>query len=235
MGHRSLRTMSPVRRLAHRLGAPLAITALKALWSTYRWTIDGDAPVRAFGAEKRPMILTLWHGDIAVGSRFLSTLGRAGVNVTYLVSPSVDGEFAVRLLALIDGRSVRGSATRSGVKAMHGLYRAMVKDNGSPVVLPDGPLGPRRECKPGSLLLARLSGAPIVPIACAASSSWRLRTWDRQLIPRPFSRVVIAVGKPFTIPADGDEETLQRNSVDLGRRMIDLETRAQAIADGPAV
>jgi hypothetical protein len=127
------------------------------------------------------------------------------------------------MVEVLGGRSVRGSATRSGVKAMRGLYRAISRDRASPVVLPDGPTGPRRVCKPGSLLLAQLSGAHIVPIACAAAPEWRLRTWDRMLVPPPFARVRIAVGSAYQLEKGGDGEHLERARVDLERRLATLE------------
>jgi len=227
--HRSRRSMSVGRKLAYGVAAPLMVAALRLLWSTYRWTVVGDDSLRRYADEGHPMILTLWHEGIFVCARYLSGLGRLGVHVTYLVSPSVDGELAVRLLARIDGHVVRGSATRSGVKAMHGLYRAMVRRNASPVVLPDGPQGPRHSCKPGSLLLARLSGSPVVPVSCAASASWRLPTWDRQMVPKPFSRVAILVGEPYTIPSGDGEDEMERQRLALEDRLRELGDSARGM------
>jgi lysophospholipid acyltransferase (LPLAT)-like uncharacterized protein len=223
---RSHRTMSVGRRLFYAVAAPVVAAAVKTLWATCRFTVTGGEVIDELGEAGQRMVLTMWHEHVGVAARQLSRLGRVGVNVTYLVSPSVDGELAVGLLRRIGGSIVRGSATRSGVKAMHGLYRAMVRANASPVVLPDGPQGPRRSCKPGSLLLARTSGAPVVPMACAASAAWRLRTWDRQLLPRPFSRVAIVVGEPFTVPSGASDEELERHRAHLEEQLDALEKQA---------
>jgi lysophospholipid acyltransferase (LPLAT)-like uncharacterized protein len=136
--------------------------------------------------------------------------------VTYLVSPSRDGEFASRVLRVVGARVVRGSATRSGVKALHGLYRAVVKENASPVVLPDGPQGPPHHCKPGPVLLAKLSGAHILPMGCAASRSLRLRTWDHAFIPLPFARVCVELGTGYPIPSelDGEGQEAERGKLE---------------------
>ena len=224
--------MSIGRRAAYGVAAPVIVASLKRLWSTYRWTVVDNGMVREHAAKGQPMILTLWHGGVYVCAKFLSGLGSLGVEVTYLVSPSVDGELAVRLLGRIDGRVVRGSATRSGVKAMHGMYRAMRKHNASPVVLPDGPLGPRHSCKPGSLLLARMSGSPVIPLACAASSAWQLPTWDRQLVPRPFSRVAIVVGQSRTIPSGAGEDVMERERLALETSLHELEEKARGVVRG---
>jgi lysophospholipid acyltransferase (LPLAT)-like uncharacterized protein len=224
--------MSLLRRASYALGAPVVAGLLKTLWGTYRFTVLGEKGPREFAETGSPLILTLWHDSVFVCAWYLNRLGGLGVRPTYLVSPSMDGEFAVRLLSRIEGHVVRGSATRSGVKAMHGLYRAMARDNASPVILPDGPKGPRHHCKPGSLLLAQLSSAPVLPIACAARWAWRLPTWDRQLVPKPFSRVVIVLGEPYNVPSGLDESRLEEERGGLEQRLLELATRAEGYLRG---
>jgi lysophospholipid acyltransferase (LPLAT)-like uncharacterized protein len=227
--HRSHRRLSVTRRAAYAVAAPAIVGLLRLLWGTYRFTVVGDEGTRALAAEGSPLILTLWHDSVFVCAWYLKLLGEIGVRPTYLVSPSMDGELAVRLLARIDGHVVRGSATRSGVKAMHGLYRAMVRDKASPVILPDGPQGPRHSCKPGSLLLGQLSGAPIQPMACAASRSWHLRTWDRQLVPGPFSRVAIVLGEPYRLGSRLSDSELDEERAALEKRLLDLTAAAEEL------
>lgn len=223
---RSRRRLSVLRRAAHTVAARLAVWAIRWLWWTYRIEVVGHDRAAALIEAGRPLILTLWHDSVYVCGAYFQRLGGLGVRVTYLVSPSVDGELAVEVLRLVGARSVRGSASRSGVKAMSGLYRAIVRDGASPVVLPDGPHGPRRACKPGSLLLARLSGAAVLPLACAARRSCRLRTWDRAVVPLAFTRVVVAVGEPFTVPAGLGEGELEAASSRLGGVLNALEDEA---------
>ncbi len=161
----SRRRMTPLRRLVYTLTAPLIVGLVRLMWWTYRFEIRGDGPLRELAAEGRPMVLAFWHGDLFMMPWYLSRLTDLGVGVTYLVSPSMDGEYAVRLLAVIGGRTVRGSATRSGTRAIRGLYRVVVKQRGSPVVAADGPRGPRHRCKKGPVVLAQLTGAKIAPLA----------------------------------------------------------------------
>ncbi len=228
---RSQRRMTWLRRFAYAIAAPVAVGLIRLLWSTYRFSVYGEERVRELLA-KEPLILTLWHDRVFVCAWYMGRLGRLGARVTYLVSPSIDGELAVRLLALIGARSVRGSATRSGVKAMRGLYRAIVREQGSPVVLPDGPQGPRHHCKPGSLLLAQLSGAKVLPMACGASRAWSLNTWDRLLIPWPFARVVLVLGTPATVAKGLDEEEFEGRRAELDRTLKELVAEATGLAMG---
>jgi lysophospholipid acyltransferase (LPLAT)-like uncharacterized protein len=204
----------------------MAVALIRVLWATYRFKVLGSEAVEKLASQDQPMILTLWHGSIFVTGRYLDQLSRSGVRVTYLISPSVDGELGVRLVNRIDGHVVRGSATRSGVKAMRGLYKAIRSHRASPVVLPDGPQGPRHSCKPGSLLLAQMSGAPVVPIAAASRPAWRAPTWDRLLVPPPFSRVVLVIGEPFEVPSGLDPETLEAERERLERLLVDLDQKA---------
>jgi lysophospholipid acyltransferase (LPLAT)-like uncharacterized protein len=220
---RSRRRSGRLRAIANAVLAPIAVLLIRSLWMTYRFRVEDDGELRNLVADDRPVILTCWHEGIFVLAWYLEHLASVGAKVTYLISPSRDGDLAARMVEVLGGRSVRGSATRSGVKAMRGLYRAISRDRASPVVLPDGPTGPRRVCKPGSLLLAQLSGAHIVPIACAATPEWRLRTWDRMLVPPPFARVRIAVGSAYQLEKGGDGEHLERARVDLERRLATLE------------
>ena len=224
---RSRRRMTPLRRAVHAVVAPLIVLFMRLLWATYRFRVVADDQARRHAGEGTPLILTLWHEGIFVATWYFRLLARIGARVTYLVSPSMDGELAVRVLSMMGTRSVRGSATRSGVKAMRELYRALVRHRGWPVVLPDGPQGPRHHCKPGSLLLAGMSGASVLPMACAARRAWRLPTWDRLLLPLPFSRVVVLVGEPYTVPKGLDEAALEAER----QRLQDVLERLGAEAE----
>ena len=91
---------------------------------------------------------------------------------------------------------------------MREMHQLMVHDHYSIVVAADGPRGPLHEFKPGALLISRMTGAPIVPIAYAAENYINWNAWDRFIIPLPFTRVTIAIGKPFQPPEDTRIEDL---------------------------
>ena len=110
---------------------------------------------------------------------------------------------------------------------MRDYYQALVKEDISPVITPDGPKGPRFKFKPGAILLAQMSGRPILPMAYAASRAWRIK-WDRFVIPVPFSRIAIAIGPPRYVPRAIDPATLARlqGEMELELRRLFEEARA---------
>ena len=218
--------MTPGRRLAYTLTAPIIVGLIRFMWWTYRFDVRGDGALREFAAEGKPMVLAFWHGDLFMMPWYLSRLTEYGIGVTYLVSPSMDGEYAVKLLNVIGGRTVRGSATRSGTKAIRGLYRVIVKERGSPVVAADGPKGPRHRCKKGAVVLGQLTEAKIVPMAAAPHRAFHLRTWDRMPVPLPFTRVALEVGEPIELPKDLNQDEVESHRQDLENRINDLGERA---------
>ena len=222
----SRRRMTLGRRLAYTLTAPIIVGLIRLMWWTYRFEIRGDGAMRELAAEGKPMVLAFWHADLFMMPWYLSRLTQLGVGVTYLVSPSMDGEYAVKLLNVIGGRTVRGSATRSGTKAIRGLYRVIVKEEGSPVVAADGPNGPRRRCKKGAVVLGQLTEAKIVPLAAAPKRAFHLRTWDRLPVPLPFTRIAIEVGEPIEVPKDLTEDEVEAHRQDLENHINDLGERA---------
>jgi hypothetical protein len=200
------------------------------MWGSFRITVEGED---IFAGQDRPCVVTLWHDSLFVVTPYLARMARgATLRPTYLVSPSRDGDLGVALLDRLGVRTVRGSATRSGVSALHGLYRAMVREGASPVVLPDGPQGPPHHCKAGPVLLGQLAGAPVVPVACAARPRWRLGTWDRQLVPWPFARVAIVVGVPRPVPRELSPEQLEQERGALEASLEEMVGQAEALLDG---
>lgn len=214
----SRRRMTPLRRLLYTLTAPVIVGLIRLMWWTYRFEIRGDGGLRGLAENGSPMVLAFWHGNLFMMPWFLSRLSEMGVGVTYLVSPSIDGEYAVKLINVIGGRTVRGSATRSGTRAIRGLYRVIVKERGSPVVAVDGPKGPRHQCKKGAVMLGQLTDARIVPMAAAPRRAFQLNTWDRMPVPWPFTRVALEVGEPIEIP-----KSLTAEEVETYRQRLEAE------------
>ena len=94
---------------------------------------------------------------------------------------------------------IRGSANQTGALALRDMQK-MMKRGVSVVTTADGPNGPKYEFKSGAVLMARIGNAPMVPLACAADRAWHLNRWDDFMIPKPFARVVLAIGEPIEIP-----------------------------------
>ena len=205
------------------------------LYATYRVRVHGAEHLPEAHAAQ-PGVLSFWHEQVMVLGPFLQRqLIRRGVPVTLLASQSKDGELAATLGRSWGAEVVRGSATRGGIAALRGLYRAIRKRGGSPVVIPDGPHGPAYVAKPGAVVLAQLAEVPLRPFAARASRCWRLRSWDRMIVPKPFSRIDVWVGEPLRVAADADEAQLEACTLALVDSLDRLSGRRAAAAPGEAL
>jgi lysophospholipid acyltransferase (LPLAT)-like uncharacterized protein len=115
---------------------------------------------------------------------------------------------------------------------MRGLYRAMAGERISPVMLPDGPHGPARCFKPGAIMLAQLTSAPLLPMAAAAERAWHLGSWDRMTIPRPLTRAVVALGEPRSVRRDLPPHRLEEERRAMEKVLVSLERAARARLEG---
>jgi lysophospholipid acyltransferase (LPLAT)-like uncharacterized protein len=152
-------------------------------------------------ADTPQYILTFWHRQL------VPLLGRARWRrpITVMISRSKDGQIIADVLGLFGVQSARGSSSRGGSGAMRGLLRE-AREGKSIVFTPDGPRGPARVLKDGVIFAARATQLPILPVAFAGKSVILLRSWDRMIIPKPFSKGVVLYGEPIVVPRDGDAE-----------------------------
>jgi lysophospholipid acyltransferase (LPLAT)-like uncharacterized protein len=184
--------------------------------------------------ESRAVIPVLWHQHLLWGVKALLDLQPAGLKLGFLISPSVDGEAPAMLARKLGGHVIRGSSTHTGARALRDFYETIAKDGVSPALTPDGPKGPVHEFKPGALMLARLTGKPILPVGIAGSRVFRFPTWDRFELPLPFSRVVVAYGEPVLVPRGLDADGLTRMQAEMAERLQALQAEARAALDAPA-
>lgn len=215
------RRMTWWRRVIFGICAPLFALVLRLWWTMYRFEVEESEAYLELERRQEPMVFAIWHEGLLTVCWYAARLLKRGINATFLVSPSVDGEIGVMVLARFGSTAVRGSARRSGVAALRGLFRAITERGQSPFITLDGSTGPRRYCKPGAIMVARMAGAPIVPIGVAARRSWRAPTWDHHLVPKPLSKVMITVGEPIAVPREMSEAEIEdrrqalENEVDI--------------------
>lgn len=212
-------------RLALAVAPSLGAIALRVLARTLRMRRE-EAAVAPLWAARAPIIYAVWHGRVLMLPRLY---GRRGSHV--LTSRSRDGELVARWITRFGLVPVRGSSTRGGGEALRLLARTL-RRGGEVVVVPDGPTGPREVLKPGVITLARLSGAPIVPMAVGASRQWRLGSWDEFRIPKPFARCVVRFGEPIRVPADADRAGAEaaRKEVEAALRSVSWQADEEARA-----
>ncbi len=172
--------------------------ALASSWRVRELNAEGLSP--SHPGTKGRFIYAYWHEYI------IPTVGHyRGLPIHALASRSFDGDLVSRaMLKLGYPEAARGSSSRDGASGLLGLLRDL-KHGDHVAVTVDGPRGPRRRAQEGVLQLARLSGHSIVPVGYASSSKARLRSWDRSLIPLPFSRGVFCMGSAIQV---GREEAV---------------------------
>lgn len=159
--------------------------------------------------DQRPLIVSFWHACIIPATYICRDIG-----VRVMSSNSYDGEYMGRIIHKFGFVAVKGSSSRNAVRALLGLRHAL--QQGWTVAFSiDGPRGPRRKVKPGPVALARSSGIPLSAFHMAVESGWVLNTWDRLIIPKPFSRVLVRFGKLIPVPPETTEEDLVRYEREL--------------------
>lgn len=223
----SRRRDTAARRALYALLAPLLDVAGRALFATLRVRVRGaEEELRRHLAQGAPCLPCFWHAELVAGTAYLRRLGGAGLRAAWLVSPSFDGEVPARIARRWGVHVIRGSATRTGVRALRDLQKSVVKEKVSAVLLPDGPSGPPRVSKPGVVMLAQLSGAPILPLGVRTRGALRLPTWDGLRVPLPFARVEIEVGELVRVARDLPPEGLEPRRAALDLELAGLEERA---------
>lgn len=155
---------------------------------------------RELKARGVPILFALWHGRM-----YLSIQAHRGQGIVTMASQSKDGEWIARWLENNGYVVVRGSTTRGGSQALREMVR-QVRSGRHAALTVDGPKGPAQVVQPGVVQLARLTGAWILPITSSSARPRFLASWDRYLLPAPFSRNVVAYGEPFPIPEAMSEE-----------------------------
>ncbi|MGB5689807.1 MAG: lysophospholipid acyltransferase family protein [Woeseiaceae bacterium] len=198
----SRRKLGPARRLYYFLGLPVLRGLIRLLTATYRIEkVIGASHIDPFIGGDRVCAPAYWHQHHVIGSTLVRSWIRRGFKACFLVSGSVDGDVPSRIARAWGAEVIRGSANQSGALALRDQQR-MMKQGYSIVTTADGPRGPKYEFKPGTVLMARIAGVPILPVACAADRAWYLDRWDDFMVPKPFARIVIAIGEPIPVPRE---------------------------------
>ncbi len=224
---------NPRLTLWERLWTPivpwLGLIVLRLVSSTLRASVAcGGESVESLLRERRPMILATWHNRTFLCGHFIyRLLLQRGLTLAVLVSLSRDGELMARTCRLAGVEVMRGSATLGGLMALRAMRRALTENGWSVGLAADGSQGPVYDCKSGPLILSQVTGAPVLPMSAAADRYWRLKSWDRMIVPKPFSRVALAVGSPISVPADLDAEGLRAYVSTLSTTLTALGERAR--------
>jgi len=182
---------------------------------------------------QRPLIGSFWHACMIPATYMCRNLG-----VRVMSSNSYDGEYMGRIIRKFGFVAVKGSSSRNAARALLGLRRAL-QEGWSVAFTLDGPRGPRYKVKPGPVALARSSGVPMTMFHMAVDRAWVLNSWDRMIIPKPFSRVLMRFGKLIPVPHDASDKDLERyqqelqNSLDRVREFAEENVSQVATEEFP--
>ena len=234
--------MASVNALVYRFLLPyVGLLFVRLLSATYRVRLIGlenEQPILDAGGG---LIYASWHQRFSAGI----TLFARRKPIAIMISQSRDGALIARIVGLLGWRPVRGSSSRGGKEALSQLKQ--LAGSGYRIGhIVDGPKGPPGIVKAGLLTMAQFTGLPIIPTITSAQRKWVFKSWDRFMIPKPFSKVIISFGKGITIPAtlDGDAFEAQRALVEdrlrdlyeeTDRIWLERERVGAVFARGPAL
>lgn len=178
----------------------LGAAFLRSLGRTWRFETRGPDPIGT-----TPLLIgAAWHRGLLVAAWRWRDHGLA-----IPVSQSRDGDLIEGVLRRLGfAESPRGSTSRGGSSLLRNLIRCL-RSGGTIGMLPDGPRGPAGEAKPGAIALARVTGAPLIPVGVAASPVVRFRSWDRAILPLPFAKVRCHYGSPLHVPKEASGDALE--------------------------
>jgi len=213
--YRRILQKPPVRRAL----AALIAGYIRLVHGTGRWqTIRGDIPER-LRAEGKSFIVCFWHGRLLM----MNLAWESDTPFYMLSSPHADGRLTTAVMGHFNIDTVAGSTRKGGTAALRQLTR-LLKGGACAGITPDGPRGPRMRASLGAIVLARMSGAALVPATYSTRPGKIIGSWDRFLLPAPFGRGVFAWGEPVAVAADADPAEME------AARLL-LETRMNALID----
>jgi lysophospholipid acyltransferase (LPLAT)-like uncharacterized protein len=210
--------------VAQRIGAPL----LQWLATSWRIRLAHEDRWRRIYEARQPHLFLLWHEAL------LPLLWQhRGQGIAIVVSEAREGKYLSDFARSLGYRSLHGSSTRGGTRALLGAVRELQAGR-AVAFTPDGPRGPRRELKPGVIAAAQRGGGFVVPLHAESDRAWRLHSWDRLMIPKLFARVWITYGEPFEVGPgeEGFAEGLERAAAGLDQLSRSGTWRDEAIATG---
>ena len=194
---------------------------VRLIGPTLRFSVSWEDGAPA-SLEERPLIYSFWHSCMIPAMYLWRNL-----QVRVMSSDSFDGEYTGRIMRKFGFVKVRGSSSRGAVRALLSMRREL--EQGWKVAFTiDGPRGPRYVVKPGPVSLARSTAIPMVVFHIAVDRAWVLNTWDRLMIPKPFSRALMRVSRKISVPRKIDDSEADRYQADLQAALDRVREFAEA-------
>lgn len=172
----------------------------------------------------KPVIYVIWHGRMMV-----PLFCRKDRGVYILVSQHRDGELVTSTVLASGNKTVRGSTTRGGARALVRMVR-LVKSGFKIAVTPDGPKGPRFHLHAGLVYVAAKSGVPVIPMTAGVRRAFYFKSWDSFQLPLPFTKAVYMIGEPYNVTGGLDDANIEYHRAELEKRLIELTDEADKLA-----
>jgi lysophospholipid acyltransferase (LPLAT)-like uncharacterized protein len=176
---------------------------------TLDYEIEELSQICPSGKNASSTIFCFWHNRIFALPHLWRPVFGYNNQASVLTSASHDGDMLANAMKVFGLSSIRGSSSRRAVTALVQMRKAL-RQGIHIHITPDGPRGPRCELQPGVIMLAQTTGCSIVPVQCVLSAYWTLPTWDRFMIPLPYSKVKVIFQAPIAIPAELTEEEFEQ-------------------------
>jgi lysophospholipid acyltransferase (LPLAT)-like uncharacterized protein len=199
------------------LMASLIAVYIRIVGWTTRWEREGFEQFEAWRGSGKPFFFCFWHGRLFM----MPLCNRGSRGAAVLISTHRDGRLVARTIENLGLTTIDGSSSRGGRAATLQCRRELAKGN-IVSIAPDGPRGPRMHATAGTIRLAALTGAPILPSSFATSRRRVLGSWDRLILPLPFGRGIYRVGGPIWVPRDADEAAIEAARLALETALNDV-------------
>ncbi|MBO6809294.1 lysophospholipid acyltransferase family protein [Thalassospira sp.] len=200
----------------------LAASYVRLMRTTGRWRTEGGDHPAHYLTEGKPFIVAFWHQRLLMMPYTWRSVG-GDRPFNMLISSHRDGEIISRTIARFDIKTIAGSTGKGkgGAAALRQILKAL-KAGEVVGITPDGPRGPRMRASDGIIQAARMAGVPIFPLTYSASNRKVIQSWDRFILPLPFSRGVFHWGDPIFVDRKLDEEGMEAKRVELENALTEL-------------
>ncbi len=217
----SLERYSFWERLAIRASGLAFYLLVKIVGSTMRFETTGQEHLDEIIRVGKKPIHSFWHDRIVSSTYYFRDR-----DIIVLSSHSYDSEYTARCIQRFGFGIVKGSSSRGAISGLVGLIRMMKR--GFPTAFTiDGPKGPRYEAKTGPVLLAKKTGNPLMPFVIECKKFWKLRSWDKLQLPRPFTTANVFIGEPIYVDQKADDDELESKQLELQRSLDQLVAKGE--------
>lgn len=203
---------------------PIGFLLIYLIGLTCREEVVNKEAANAVYAKGEIPVITFWHQHIVYMTHYFRWQ-----NMAALVSPSPDGEIIAHILELFGVRIIWGSTFKNPVKALLNM-RKEIKGHKRVAIIADGSRGPAFKAQDGAIKIALLTGAPVIPITYGCERRTLFKSWDRLMLPHPFTKTIVIYGDPIYIPKGAGKELIEEKRQEVEASLNKIKSEADSIA-----